>query len=126
MQANITIKGLSIHVVNPVEGSDKESQFNLKADEISVSLKEATVDSIGDTFKLIIQEQIKEAKKAKFQELKKMPSPSNKEESFDPFQKPELSSYVNVFGGNIDDMPKEIFDQLPDHVKDLYHLFRKK
>ncbi|WDI05193.1 hypothetical protein PUW25_25630 (plasmid) [Paenibacillus urinalis] len=119
MQANITIKGLSIHVVNPVEGSDKESQFNLKTDEISVSLKEATVENIGDTFKSVIQEQIKEAKKAKLQELKEMMLHSHKEESFDPFKIPGLNGHI-IVGGNIDDIPKEIFDQLPDFIKNSF------
>jgi|GEM_PF-7132196 len=38
MNANITIKGLSIHNIKPVEGSDREEQTHIKLDEITFSL----------------------------------------------------------------------------------------
>lgn len=38
MNANITIKGLSIHNTKPVEGFDRDEQLHIQLDEISINL----------------------------------------------------------------------------------------
>lgn len=105
MNANITIKGLSIHIVEPVEGFDRDKQAHIQMDELTINL---TPDTPKPQIHPMVDSLMEDL-------MGHLPGFLHHHHNSD-----DMPSHIIVggsFGPN--DLPDEIKDSMPQELKDI-------